>query len=91
MATDPKKESKPRSTPMKWQKLGEGKDPEFKETYFLYRQTGTKEKPLHQFSNGVLDGINQKEGGKVFSWNVSDHEEPQSSFTHFAICKPPTE
>lgn len=67
-----------RRRPMLWQRLGEGKDPEFNKQYFLTNG--------EDFYVGQLESIRQTETGKAYGWNIDGEDEPRFGSTHF--CEP---
>lgn len=74
-------ESEPRTRKqfMKWIKLGEGKDPEFDQIYFLYGE-------VPGIDHGVLISIVQKPSAKEYTFCGADGE--SSKYTHYCL---PTE
>lgn len=83
---------KPRNTGMKWQKLGEAKDPEFLDDLLLHRKK-TDGNP--DYYKGYLKSISITDRGKVYSFVVGRNHEGEEvevdDFTHFAIPKPPVD
>jgi hypothetical protein len=63
---------------MLWQKLGEGKDPEFKKQYFLTNNAGF-------YWTGHLLSIIDNEEGKKYLFKLSTQEKPADDITHFCI------
>lgn len=84
-------EKKQRNTGMKWLKLGVDKDPEFGVQYFLFGNSGSKEKPKDDYQVGALAGINSLPEVKQFSWFIEGQEDERKHFTHFAVAKKPVE
>lgn len=80
-------EKKPKTTPMRWLKLGEAKDPEFKKSYLLFAKAGS----LNEYQVGILAGIKQTETGKQYTWDIQGAEDSLSHYTHYAIINPATE
>lgn len=63
---------------MKWVKLGEGKDPEWGVSLFLYRRVGDKD----CYAVGELHKIESLKDGKQYEF-LADNQEPDT-FTHWA-------
>lgn len=82
---------KPRNTGMKWQKLGEAKDPEFDKQLFLYDPDEQKE----YYTSGYLVSIESKSEGKVYTFEMGYTDTgalvTSKTVTHFAIPKPPVD
>jgi hypothetical protein len=82
----------PRNTGMKWQKLGEAKDPEFDKLLFLY----DPEQIEYPYTSGYLVSIESTAEGKVYTFEMDGYTETgalvtSKTVTHFAIPKPPVD
>lgn len=80
-------EEKPRTriVGMKWVKLGEGKDPEFKTDLFVCQLDAQGH--VIDYGCGQLKGIEIESNRKIFKFILAGHDPtiPDSSFTHYAI------
>lgn len=85
--------TKTRTTPMRWIKLGEGKDPDFRIPVFLCDQLIGD--PLATFEMGWLKNISHEEEGKSYGFVIGYDEERgdiiEHRFTHYAIPTKPAE
>jgi hypothetical protein len=82
---------KPKTSPMKWLKLGEAKDPEFNKMVFLY---DSKVPKVEAANIGWLKAIESEIGKKVYKFCIGDDGDKDivnSGFTHYAIIKAPVE
>lgn len=87
--------TKTRTTPMRWIKLGEGKDPEYDKDYFLTDG--------HDFYKGFLQSTQETSAGKVYNFAVGKKETQDeegedaialivnTDITHYAIPTKPAE
>lgn len=75
-------DTKTRIVGMKWLKLGEAKDPQFGERYFLVDKDG-------DFYTGSLNGINQTKAGIEYSFDLPGVDEPVTNITHYCVPKSP--
>lgn len=95
MTTEPKSTHpaviNPRNTGMKWQKLGEAKDPEFDKQLFLYDPA--QEYP---YASGYLISTESTAEWKVYTFEMEGYTDTgalvtSKTVTHFAIPKPPVD
>lgn len=88
-AISPNKDRKPPTHGMKWIKLGEGKDPEFKTTYILYRWPNDNQLPY--YTTGVLKSKTEGETHIAYSFFDEKVGETNETFTHYCHPKPPVD
>lgn len=86
--TLPEATRQPKTVPMKWLKLGEAKDPEFRTEVFLFRPDHENE-PYYTIGN--LREKKETDETMVYGFHNNMTGEVETDFTFYAICKPPVE
>lgn len=92
MTTDTKQTpSKPKVHGMKWMRLGNDKDPQFKTQLFLCNRQSEKDEDNY-YTTGFLKSKTENDDGS-FRYEFTDEQDNavSSDFTHYCEIKPPVD